>query len=81
MFVSYFLAGLIPLLPYVVLREVTSALRVSILLSLFALFILGLLTARLTKTGQLKEGLQIVLLGGAAVLLGVFIGRFVQVIK
>lgn len=77
MFVSYLIAGFIPLSPYLVFNKVTTALTFSIILSLIALFCLGLLISHISRTKKIKEGLQMILLGGLAIGLGVFIGQLV----
>lgn len=77
MFLSYLAAGFIPLIPYLVLT-VELAFRLSIILSLLALFGLGLVIARISGTPKIKEGLQMALLGGAAIGLGVLIGGILK---
>lgn len=64
MFVSYFLAGFIPLLPYFLL-DVHTAKYVSVLLALIALFITGYLPSK-----KLKSGIRMVTIAGLAVLIG-----------
>ncbi|MDO8676702.1 MAG: VIT1/CCC1 transporter family protein [Candidatus Azambacteria bacterium] len=75
MFFSYFLAGLIPLFPYLVLVP-GSAVWLSIILSLLALFSLGIIGAKISNINTLKSGLKMFLVGGAAIFVGVFIGIF-----
>lgn len=78
MFVSYLVSGFVPLSPYFFLPTAT-ALLYSVGSALVALFILGILGARVTKTHFLKRGLQMLLIGGAAILVGVLAGQFVGV--
>src|SRR3990167_3674571 len=73
MFFSYFVAGFIPLLPYAIL-DVRSALITSIVLSLAALFVLGITGAGLSHTNKLKHGMRMFFIGGVAVLVGVVVG-------
>lgn len=73
MFVSYALSGFVPLLPYVFF-EVPLALPLSIALSVTALFILGLISARLSQTGYIKSALRMAGIGGGAILIGVLVG-------
>ena len=79
MFVSYFISGFIPLLPYVIF-ETKIAFPLSIVLSLVALFILGLVGARISKVNLLKNGLRMLLVGGAAVAIGVIVGRLLNLV-
>lgn len=74
MFVSYFLSGLIPLSPYLIL-EVNTAFKLSVVLSLIALVLLGVFSARIARVSYLKAVMEMVLLGGLAVTVGVAIGR------
>ena len=63
---AYIAGGLVPLLPYMLLRSVQSALPVSILLTLVALFAFGAVKGRLTGVPTLRGGAQTVLVGGLA---------------
>ncbi|MFA5767272.1 MAG: VIT1/CCC1 transporter family protein [Candidatus Paceibacterota bacterium] len=76
MFFSYFFAGFIPIFPYI-FTGAPSALWISVSLSLFALFALGLVSGKMTGVNIFKSGLRIFLVGGLAVALGVAVGRLV----
>lgn len=73
MFSSYFLAGLIPLFPYIIL-DTKIAFWASILLSLISLFLLGALIAKLSNVNVLRRGLRMFLIGGIAIAIGVAVG-------
>lgn len=73
MFISYFLAGFIPLAPYVFLSPV-AALYVSVSVSLAALFILGLVSGSLSQGNLLRRGLRMMIVGGIAIAAGVAAG-------
>jgi VIT1/CCC1 family predicted Fe2+/Mn2+ transporter len=77
MFISYFGCGLIPLSPYLLLSG-SGAFYVSIIASLVALFILGLVSARILKTHQFKNALRMLVIGGLAILLGVAVGQIAR---
>ncbi len=77
MFISYFIAGFIPLMPYV-LFELTIALPLSIVLSLISLFALGLTNARLSRKKLMQSGLKMLILGGLAIAVGITVGNFVE---
>lgn len=77
MFFSYFLTGFIPLFPYIILAP-TLAFWVSIALSLLALFILGLVGAKIFKTNIWRSGIRMLAIGGFAVLVGAFVGTLLQ---
>ena len=76
MFVSYVAAGCIPLLPYVVLSVTSSALNVSIIASLLALFFLGMLGGRIGGAGIIHRGFRMLILGGLAIAVGALAARF-----
>jgi len=77
MFFSYFLAGFIPLSPYFVLMP-GAALWISICLSLAALFSLGVVGAKISNINILRSGLRTLLIGGAAIFIGVIVGSFLS---
>lgn len=75
MLTSYCLAGLIPLAPYVFLRGNT-AVSLSVLLSLLGLLGLGFGTSLYYhRPHPYRRAIKMLLLGGSAVLVGMFIGK------
>lgn len=79
MFFSYLVAGLIPLSPYTIL-EPSQALWFSILLSLIALFILGVINAYIAKIPMLYQGVRMLLLGGAVAISGIIVGYLLRLV-
>lgn len=77
MFVTFVLAAFIPIVPYL-LFSVAAALWVSITLSILALFIVGLVSAKITKSSMFDRAWKTALLGGAAIAIGVIVGKFVK---
>jgi VIT1/CCC1 family predicted Fe2+/Mn2+ transporter len=77
MFVSFILASFIPIVPYL-FAGLTAALWISVTLSIVALFIVGLISAKIDKVNILKHAVKIALLGGAAIVIGVIVGRFIK---
>jgi vacuolar iron transporter family protein len=63
---AYVAGGLIPLLPYVVLERVRTALPVSMVVTLVALFVFGVVKSRFTGLLPLRGGLQTLTTGGLA---------------
>jgi VIT1/CCC1 family predicted Fe2+/Mn2+ transporter len=79
---SYIAGGLVPLLPYMLVRgphlmdgdvlvsalipTTAAALKLSVVITLLALALFGALKGRLVGTGALRSGLQTTLIGGAA---------------
>lgn len=78
MFFSYILAGLIPLFPYFLLPA-KKAIIFSVAMSLIFLFVLGVINAKMFKVGILREGLFALLLGGAAIIVGIVAGQVASV--
>ncbi len=77
MFLSYFISGFVPLFPYMIF-PVSSALWISITLSLCALFLLGATVGRFAHLGILRGGLRMCVIGGLAILAGSAIGGFLN---
>jgi VIT1/CCC1 family predicted Fe2+/Mn2+ transporter len=73
MFFSYFLSGFVPLSAYIFWPTET-AFTLSITFSLIALFVLGIIGAKLSKTRILRNGLRMAIIGGLAVTVGTFAG-------
>jgi VIT1/CCC1 family predicted Fe2+/Mn2+ transporter len=64
---SYIGGGMVPLLPYMVLsRDITLALRISVVLTIIALATFGAIKGRLLGTSAFKSSLQTAAIGGAA---------------
>ncbi|MEK7124589.1 MAG: VIT1/CCC1 transporter family protein [Patescibacteria group bacterium] len=77
MFLSYLFSGFIPLSPYLIIQD-SQALAWSILASLLALFILGLVSAGILKTNISKSAFRMVVIGGFAICLGVVVGVIIK---
>lgn len=73
MFVSYFLCGYVPLSPYLI-TEPGRALPWSVAASLGALTLLGVVSSSILKTNRGKNAIRMLLMGGAAIALGVLVG-------
>lgn len=78
MLAAFILSACIPILPYVFLPG-AQALTVSIVVSILALFGLGLATARISKVPFLSRAARMAALGGAAIIIGVIVGKFLKV--
>lgn len=75
--ISYALGGVVPLLPYVLLPSMASALGVSCVLTLIALFLFGGYKAKMTRTPRLRGAIQTTLIGAAAAAAAFAIARLV----
>src|ERR1700736_5936870 len=63
---SYIAGGIIPLLPYMLVEDNFTALKLSVVITLLALAIFGALKGKLVGTGWLRSALQTITIGGAA---------------
>lgn len=77
MFFSYLLAGFIPLFPYAS-TWVSDPFWVSIILSLLALVVLGIFSAKASGTRIGHHSLEMLFLGGIAIFVGVVVGKIVK---
>jgi VIT1/CCC1 family predicted Fe2+/Mn2+ transporter len=73
MFAAFVIAAAVPLAPYLILGD-PAALATSVIFSVFALFVVGLIGARISNVPALWRGVRMALLGGAAILIGIVVG-------
>lgn len=77
MFVSYFLAGLIPV-SSIILFPLKLAIPSAIISSLLGLFTLGWVKAKLINKQALRSALEASFIGGLSVLVGLLVGKILQ---
>ena len=63
---SYIVGGLVPLAPYMLIRNLSSALNVSVAVTLVALFVFGYGKGKITGISPFRGGVQTVVVGGLA---------------
>lgn len=63
---SYIAGGFIPLAPYMILDQASSALHASVIITLIALFVFGAIKGRLTGGGSWRSAIQTTVIGGVA---------------
>lgn len=74
---SYIAGGFIPLAPYMLYADVQTALLVSVIVTLIALFLFGFFKGRFTGVNPLRGGLQTTLVGGLAAGAAFLIARWI----
>lgn len=74
---SYIAGGFIPLLPYLLLADIQTALLASVGMTLVALLLFGYLKGRFTGTQPLRSGIETLLVGGVAAATAFTIARLV----
>jgi len=75
---SYIIGGLIPLAPYMALKDVPVALHYSILITLAALAIFGYIKGRFTGSTPLKSAAQTLIIGGLAAGVAFMIAKLIS---
>ena len=63
---SYIAGGLVPLSSYMIVADLTTALYISVVVTLIALFLFGYFKGRLTGINPVQGGIRTVLIGGLA---------------
>ncbi len=76
--VSYVVGGFIPLTPYILIPDIHTALQVSVVVTLAALFIFGSVKGIFTGVSPLRSGLQTMLIGGIAAAAAFLIARAIS---
>lgn len=74
---SYIVGGLIPLWPYILLRNALNGLALSVAVTLVALFVFGYIKAQFTGVNQVTGGIQTLLIGGLAAAVAFAIARLI----
>jgi VIT1/CCC1 family predicted Fe2+/Mn2+ transporter len=74
---SYIAGGMIPLLPYMFGGNITTALEISVCVTLIALFVFGFVKGRFTGLPPLRGGIQTTLIGGLAAAAAFGIARLI----
>lgn len=75
---SYIVGGLVPLAPYILMKQVLPALWISVGVTLLALFVFGSIKGHYTGVKPLRGGVQTVLVGGLAAAAAFFIARLIS---
>lgn len=75
---SYIVGGFIPLSPYIFLSPASTALLVSVIVTLLALLVFGYVKGRFTGTRPLRSAFQTALIGGLAAAAAFGIARLIS---
>jgi predicted membrane protein (TIGR00267 family) len=75
---AYILGGLIPLFPYILMREAHPALIWSVAITVVALFVFGYIKGHFTGTKPVKSAFQTCLIGSLAAGVAFFIARLIS---
>jgi vacuolar iron transporter family protein len=75
---SYIVGGLVPLAPYILMKNILEALWVSVGVTLLALFVFGAIKGHYTGVKPMRGGFQTVLVGGLAAAAAFSIARLIS---
>lgn len=74
---SYIAGGFVPLSPYILIPNIQTALLVSIVVTLLALFVFGFVKGRFTGIHPFRSALQTILVGGLAAAVAFALARLI----
>lgn len=77
--ISYIIGGSVPILPYLFL-SVTFALPISVVAVLCSIFLIGLLSGKLTRTSPVKTAMEMVIVSISAAALGFIVGKLASLL-
>jgi predicted membrane protein (TIGR00267 family) len=75
--ISYIVGGLIPLSPYIFISSARGALIVSVIVTLVALLVFGIIKGRFTGAHPIRSGIQTMIIGGLAAGAAFLIARLI----
>lgn len=78
MFISYLVAGMVPILPMIIF-ELPNSRIFSVTFAFCGLFLLGFVKGRLVKHQPLRSALELLMIGGSATTIGLIVGFILQV--
>lgn len=78
MFLAYFMAGMIPIIPTILLPQ-PSARFVAILAALTGLFTIGFIKGHLVNSKPLRSAVELAVIGGIATSIGLIVGYFLKI--
>jgi vacuolar iron transporter family protein len=78
MFFSYFLAGLIPIIPTILFNQ-SDARILSIIFAFIGLFIVGYVKGKVVEHKPLRSAVELFIIGASATAIGLIVGYFLKV--
>ena len=78
MFIAYLGAGMIPILPVIIIGPPQSS-YISVALAFLGLFVVGYLRGHLTGEKPLRNAIELFIIGGTATTIGLIVGYFLKV--
>lgn len=78
MFFAYLGAGMIPVLPVIIIGPPNSSIF-SVLLALIGLFVVGFVRGKITQSHPIRNAVELLVIGGVATAIGLIVGYFLKV--
>lgn len=78
MFFSYFLAGMVPVLPTIIFNQ-PEAKYISIGSAFVALFVIGYIKGKIVEHNALRSAIELFVIGGIATIIGLVVGMILKV--
>jgi VIT1/CCC1 family predicted Fe2+/Mn2+ transporter len=78
MFISYFLAGMIPILPILFL-DTPGAITLSVIFAFLGLFLVGLIKGYVVKYKPLRSAAELFIIGAIATTIGLLVGNYLKI--
>lgn len=78
MFFTYLGAGLIPILPVIIIGPPDSS-YFSVILALVGLFVVGFVRGKLTGGKSVRSAIELLIIGGTATAIGLIVGYFLKI--
>lgn len=76
MFFSYLAAGMSSMVPYFFVDSMASAVVLSVISTFIGLFFLGVVKGRIVKRNPWKDGIEMMMVAGFAIIVGFIVGHF-----
>lgn len=78
MFISYLMAGMIPIAPIVIFDQPAGR-YVSIVFAFLGLFVIGYIKGQVVQQKPLRSAIELFIIGGTATIIGLLVGHFLKV--
>ena len=78
MFISYLMAGMIPIAPIVIFYQ-PIAKYISIVFAFLGLFVIGYIKGQIVQQKPLRSAIELFIIGGTATIIGLLVGHFLKV--
>ncbi|OGE14213.1 hypothetical protein A3F00_00910 [Candidatus Daviesbacteria bacterium RIFCSPHIGHO2_12_FULL_37_11] len=78
MFIAYFLAGMVPIIPTILFPQSQGRI-IAIVAALIGLFVVGYIKGHIVESKPLRSATELLVIGGIATTIGLIVGHFLRV--